>query len=111
MAVEPLPNGFVGQADPLRSEPHPLASLSGAEITTSSTLVKQLYPSEVDLYFKAITLQEPAKKDVVPYLNLEHQGHQPTSLARRSFVWYYLRNTVRFRFVPMSDLGSLSCSH
>lgn len=73
---------------------HPLGPLTAAEITESSRLVKGLWPSTTDLQFKVITLQEPNKADLTPFLTAEHAGKKAPSVERRSFVVYYIRNTV-----------------
>ncbi|KAI9814290.1 MAG: hypothetical protein M1832_005930 [Thelocarpon impressellum] len=78
------------------SPPHPLVPLTSREITESAHLIRGLHPPETDLYFKAITLQEPSKKDVVPFLQAEHRHKTPPPLTRRAFVSYYLRNTSKF---------------
>jgi primary-amine oxidase len=73
---------------------HPIAPLTAAEITESSGLIKASWPSNTNLQFKAITLQEPTKAELVPYLAAEHSGQKLPQIARRSFVVYYIRNTV-----------------
>lgn len=73
---------------------HPLSPLSASEITRSSQLVKALYPAKIDLQFKVVTLEEPPKSIVVPYLDAEHNGSALPSLERKAFVCYYIRNTV-----------------
>lgn len=73
---------------------HPLSPLTAAEITRSSDLVKSLYPPKIDLQFKVVTLEEPEKCFVVPYLHAEHLGKLLPSLERKAFVCYYIRNTV-----------------
>ncbi len=73
---------------------HPLSPLTAAEITRSSGLVKSLYPPKIDLQFKVVTLEEPEKCFVVPYLHAEHHGKPLPSLERKAFVCYYIRNTV-----------------
>ncbi|KAI9676820.1 MAG: hypothetical protein M1817_006659 [Caeruleum heppii] len=96
MATDAVSTGPIVHGASQQLEPHPLASLSAFEISASAELVKGLYPSDVDLYYKAITLQEPSKKDVMGFLDLEHRGQKPPTLARKSFIWYYIRNTDRF---------------
>ncbi len=86
-------NGSPAQAVQ-HSIPHPFASLSAAEITATAALIKGLYNSDVELRFKALTLQEPPKKDVLGFLRAEHDGQSTPELTRRAFVSYYLRNTV-----------------
>lgn len=73
---------------------HPLGPLTATEITKSSKLIRALWPSNTKLHFKAVTLQEPAKAQLVPYLEAERLGKRPTPISRRSFVVYYIRNTV-----------------
>ncbi|KZF21758.1 hypothetical protein L228DRAFT_221769 [Xylona heveae TC161] len=72
---------------------HPLAPLSASEIVTGSKLIKELYPAETDIHFKAITLAEPAKQEAIPFLNAEHNGKPLPTIHRRAFVCYYIRNT------------------
>jgi len=73
---------------------HPLAALSAAEIAATAQLVKGAWPAQTDIHFKVITLQEPPKAEVVPYLEAEHSGGQTPTIARKAFVNYYIRNTV-----------------
>ena len=75
---------------------HPLGPLTASEITESARLIKGLWPSNVDIQFKSITLQEPNKTELVPFLAAEHSGQSTPTIERRSFVVYYLRNTVGF---------------
>lgn len=76
---------------------HPLSPLTAFEISTSSQLIHRLYPPRTNLHFKAVTLQEPDKAHTVPYLEAEHFGTNPSSIDRRSFVCYYIRNTVSLK--------------
>lgn len=73
---------------------HPLCPLTAAEITTTAELLRGVWPSTVELHFKVITLDEPAKKQMIPYLEAEHDGSSLPQIDRKSFVSYYLRNTV-----------------
>jgi Copper amine oxidase, N2 domain len=75
---------------------HPLCPLTASEISNTAQLIKKLWPSNVDIRFKVITLEEPQKKHFVPYLDAEHAGRTLPCIDRRAFVAYYLRNTVRF---------------
>ena len=75
---------------------HPLAPLTTAEIKASRDLIKSLYPPNTGLLYKQITLQEPEKAVLAPYLDAEFQGGSLGKIDRRSFVTYYIRNTVRF---------------
>jgi primary-amine oxidase len=73
---------------------HPLGPLTAAEITESARLIKAFWPSNTDIHFKSITLQEPNKADLVPFLAAEHSGRPTPTVERKSFVLYYIRNTV-----------------
>lgn len=77
---------------------HPLSPLSAREIQKAAGLVRNSLPEESELRFKAITLDEPAKAILVPYLAKEHDGQRLPSLSRRAFVSYYVRNTVQILF-------------
>ena len=73
---------------------HPLCPITAAEIKGAADLIRRLYPSKTNFQFKVITLQEPEKAQLVPYLEAEHQGEKLPNIDRRAFVCYYLRNTV-----------------
>jgi len=73
---------------------HPLAPVTADEITHASQLIRQLWPSNTNLQFKVVTLEEPPKAQVLPYLEAEHTGAPLPSLERKVFVNYYLQNTV-----------------
>ncbi|RMD42871.1 hypothetical protein DV735_g2295, partial [Chaetothyriales sp. CBS 134920] len=75
---------------------HPLTPLSGSEITKAADLIRSVWPANTDLRFKAITLLEPEKKSLLPYLEAEHSGGQLPSVPRKAFSAYYIRNTDRF---------------
>jgi primary-amine oxidase len=73
---------------------HPLCPVTASEIKRSAELIKNLYPSKTKFQFKAITLEEPEKAQLVPYLEAEHKGARLPKIDRKVFVSYYLRNTV-----------------
>ena len=85
---------FVGVSKTLETAQHPIAPLTASEITDSSRLIRELWPSNTNLQFKVITLQEPNKAELLPFLAAEHDGKRPSPIERRSFVVYYIRNTV-----------------
>jgi len=74
---------------------HPLAPIDATEIKQAVSYVRSQWPAETDLHFKCITLQEPAKKEVVPYLEAEASGASLPQIDRRVLVTYYIRKTVR----------------
>jgi primary-amine oxidase len=73
---------------------HALEPISGDEITRAADVVRSVWPPQTDLHFKAITLLEPPKAEVIPYLEAEHSGRSLPYIARKAFINYYLRNTV-----------------
>ena len=73
---------------------HPLCPLTASEISRTADLVHSVWPSDIDLRFKVITLLEPAKKAFIPYLDAEHSGGRLPHIPRKAFVAYYIRNTV-----------------
>lgn len=73
---------------------HPLAAVTGAEISHAAALIKALWPENTTLQFKVITLEEPPKSQILPYLEAEHTGGPLPAIERKAFVNYYLRNTV-----------------
>lgn len=76
-----------------RTASHPLSPLSAQEINRSSQLIRALYPSQIELHFKVVTLEEPKKAQLIPYLDAEHRGRTLPSLDRKAFLCYYIRNT------------------
>lgn len=80
-----------------QTAPHPLAPLAGPEIKAAARLIRSVWPNDTDVHFKTITLQEPPKAEVVPFLEAEHSGEPTPSITRKAFVNYYIRNTVRSR--------------
>ncbi|PCG96122.1 Copper amine oxidase [Penicillium occitanis (nom. inval.)] len=58
---------------------HPLSQLSALETTTARDVILTYHPNKA-IFFREIYLQEPAKAELVPYLELEHSGNlSPTS--------------------------------
>jgi Copper amine oxidase, N2 domain len=88
-----------------QSSVHPLSPLSSSEISFTAELIRAQWPPKVDLRFKIVTLEEPAKKSLVPYLEAEHSGKSLPRIERRAFVAYYLRNTVSPKFLPQCLLA------
>lgn len=73
---------------------HPLGPLSAAEISQSSALIRAQWPEDTKFQFKILTLLEPPKAELVPYLAAERAGETPKPIDRKSQVVYYLRTTV-----------------
>ncbi|CAK3900730.1 related to peroxisomal amine oxidase (copper-containing) [Lecanosticta acicola] len=81
---------------------HPLAPINRDEIQAAVALIRAQWPPGQDLHFKAITLQEPAKAETLPYLEAEFHGRsgdgggESHHIDRKVFVTYYLRKTNKF---------------
>lgn len=73
---------------------HPLAPLSAQEIQEASSLIRNQWPEKTDLQFKVLTLEEPAKAEMVPFLEAEFKGQGLPSIDRRVQIAYYIRKTV-----------------
>ena len=73
---------------------HPLSPLTAAEISDSAEFIRGLYPSKTEFLFKAITLEEPEKAQLAPYLDAEYHGQRKGRIDRKAFINYYIRNTV-----------------
>lgn len=76
------------------SAPHPLCPLSGAEIKAAAQVIQTAWPASVSLRFKVVTLSEPAKGELAPYLDAKDKGLSATQPDRRAFLAYYIRGTV-----------------
>ncbi|KAK4498489.1 hypothetical protein PRZ48_011147 [Zasmidium cellare] len=79
-----------------QAQTHPLAPIDASEIQQAVALIKAQWPEGQDLHFKAITLEEPAKAEMVPFLEAAAKGDSLPSIERRVFVTYYLRKTDKF---------------
>ena len=86
---------------PERGQTHPLGPLGIAELSSSAALIQEQWPRATELQFKIITLQEPEKAAVLEYIEKRRAGQNTPIIERRSFVNYYLRNTVSL--VPMYE--------
>ena len=75
---------------------HPLCPLTAAEIKRSAQAVRSIFAGQPDIHFKCITLEEPPKALLAPYIDAEHAGRRLPQIDRKAFVSYYIRNTVRF---------------
>ncbi|KAI9707103.1 MAG: hypothetical protein M1836_000063 [Candelina mexicana] len=75
---------------------HPLSPLTAFEITTCAELIRGLYPASTTLHFKAITLEEPKKHQLLPFLAAEHDGLNTPPIERKAFTCYYIKNTDKF---------------
>lgn len=92
-----------------QDEVHPLAPISSDEIQRSVSLIHQSWPTDTNFQFKAVTLQEPAKAETVPYLEADFHGGDLPHIDRRAFVAYYIRNTVCFNVILNRYSRTLIC--
>lgn len=54
--------------------PHPLDQLSAEEIRTAADIIRTTRPNGASIVFRTITLEEPAKAQLIPFLEAEHSG-------------------------------------
>lgn len=87
---------YVGSAKQL-ADIHPFAPLTADEISASAQILKESWPEATDIHFNSITLLEPNKDVVTPYLAAERAGKKTVAIQRRSFVVYCIRNTVCYQ--------------
>jgi len=83
---------LVQASDPF--DAHPLSPLTASEIKKTAHLIRGLWPTGTSLQFKTITLEEPEKARLVPYLEAEHAGKRLPKIERKAFICYCIRNTV-----------------
>ncbi|KAL4903059.1 hypothetical protein BDW74DRAFT_186649 [Aspergillus multicolor] len=83
---------------------HPLNDLTPNEINAARTAVHSLHGSET-LIFKAITFDEPAKKDMVAYLVAEMNRESALPPPRLAYCIYYIKSsdTLMTTWVKLPD--------
>ncbi len=87
------------------SHAHPLDPLSPNEIITAATILRSAYPVDSPIHFKAVTLNEPAKHLVIPYLDAEHKGSALPVVPRTAYILYVTVNTHK-TFEAVIDFAS-----
>lgn len=71
--------------------PHPLRELTESEILVAREVIIQHVGSSDAIFFRTIHLNEPAKDELLPFLQAEHDGtltDQTPQPARLAFVEY-----------------------
>jgi primary-amine oxidase len=69
-------------ASTVADTPHPLAQLSAAEFRRARDIVRGLYGSDTSVFFRAISLKEPSKAELVSFLEAEHAGNLTADTKR-----------------------------
>lgn len=95
-ALEEKLNGLTTSTEPFK--PHPLARLSGQEIDTARQVVVKACAGYL-LLFRDIFTEEPAKADLVPFLNAEHSSELTEQTPRP-------RRLARVQYDTISEDGS-----
>ena len=62
--------------------PHPLDHLSVAESDAARQVILDARGSEVAIHFRSIALEEPLKKELTQFLDLEHAGKLTAKIPR-----------------------------
>jgi len=78
---------------PIKAKMHPLDPITAEEITQVSTLLKAK-TSDKSLHFKLITISEPPKSILRPFLAAERNGSTPSQIPRLASALYYHRGTA-----------------
>lgn len=65
----------------MATSPHPLTQLSLAETDVARDIVLASHPGAA-IYFRIVSLQEPAKADLIKFLDVEHAGKLSSSTPR-----------------------------
>ncbi|TDZ31391.1 Copper amine oxidase 1 [Colletotrichum spinosum] len=84
--------GTLPGAGAVERKPHPLDPLSPAEISQAAHVVQRSNDG-VKIFFRAISLAEPPKKELTRFLHVEHSGSDtpaPEHPARRARVQAYV---------------------
>ncbi|CAI6331814.1 unnamed protein product [Periconia digitata] len=85
---------------------HPLDPLSAQEIDTIATLVKSCIKEKV--LFRVITLVEPAKKELISFLDAEHSGSAAPHVTRKAMVHAYIGKAFHEIFVNVDKTEIIS---
>src|SRR5579871_6120708 len=74
----------------MENPPHPLASLSIDETNAARDVILSCHP-DTAIGFRMISLQEPVKAELIPFLEIEHSGNlnSNTPRPRRLAKVYY----------------------
>lgn len=83
---------------------HPLDPLTGDEIIQTSSVLKAKFP-EKSLHFKIITITEPPKAKLRPFLKAERNGDIKSNLPRIASSLFYERGTSNL-YLAEVDLGT-----
>jgi primary-amine oxidase len=65
----------------MSAAPHPLQMLSVEETEKARDIVLASHPDHV-IEFRQVDLKEPCKKDLVPFLQIEHDGQLSQNTSR-----------------------------
>ncbi|KAG5922084.1 hypothetical protein E4U53_003735 [Claviceps sorghi] len=91
-------------------QPHPLAQLSVDEFVKARDTIATLYGRSQSIFFRQISLEEPGKDSLVPFLEAEHAGAVTTETlrpTRQARVEYDLIKPDKHEFVrSIIDLAS-----
>ncbi|EER26360.1 hypothetical protein D8B26_003276 [Coccidioides posadasii str. Silveira] len=87
-----------------KSTPHPFDPLSPDEITLVVQAVKKAYAGK-NVIFRVVTLAEPPKAEMVPFLEAEHASKPVAPPSRTAMVQFYLDDSSDFREIRV-DLSS-----
>lgn len=85
MSAEQATTGQL-RPDGSRALPHPLEQLSIAESDAARQIILDARGAQVAINFRSIALEEPPKKELIKFLDLEHTGKLTARTARPARV-------------------------
>lgn len=87
---------------PARRSPHPLDPLLPSEIATAAKIVRDRFAGSY-INFRAITLREPPKAEVLPYLQADRNGSTlPRTPDRIAYIQFYQDSPDLFRQIDVN---------
>lgn len=94
MSAEQATTGQL-RPDGSRPLPHPLEQLSIAESDAARQIILDVRGAQVAINFRSIALEEPPKKELIKFLDLEHTGKLTARTARPARVARVQYDVVR----------------
>lgn len=98
---------------PVVAAPHPLAELSQPEFLAARDAIIKIHGADQPLFFRAIYAQEPAKAELLPFLEAEHAGTltdatpRPTRTAAVEYDVLSAKNQVFHRAAVNTATGEV----
>lgn len=86
---------------------HPFDSAKHHEIKAAAKLVKDAYPADANVHFVQIDRMEPPKKDMIKYLDAEHEGLPLPEIPRVMFCYYWCQGSTFHKALVNVTMGHI----